>query len=55
MIHSDIANRTLTLELSEEEIAARLRNFTPPPLRWPNGVFRKYVDRVTSASDGATT
>jgi dihydroxy-acid dehydratase len=55
MIHFDIPNRTLTLELSEEEIAARLKGFRPPALRWPRGVFRKYVDRVNSASEGATT
>jgi dihydroxy-acid dehydratase len=55
IIHFDIPNRKLTLEVSEAEIAARLRGFTPPPLRWPGGVFRKYVDRVTSASVGATT
>jgi dihydroxy-acid dehydratase len=54
-IHFDIPNRTLTLELSEEEIAARLKGFRPPALRWPRGVFRKYVDRVNSASEGATT
>jgi dihydroxy-acid dehydratase len=54
-IHFDIPNRTLTLEVIEEEIAARLKGFTPPALRWPKGVFRKYVDRVTSASVGATT
>jgi dihydroxy-acid dehydratase len=55
MIHFDIPNRTLMLELSEEEIAARLKGFRPPALRWPRGVFRKYVDRVNSASEGATT
>jgi len=55
IIHFDIPNRKLTLEVSEEEIAARLKGFTPPPLRWPRGVFRKYVDRVSSASEGATT
>ena len=54
-IHFDIPNRKLTLEISEEEIQSRLKNFAPPPLRWPQGVFRKYVDRVTSASHGATT
>jgi len=54
-IHIDIANRKLTLEVSEREIATRLENFAPPALRWPGGVFRKYVDRVTSASVGATT
>jgi dihydroxy-acid dehydratase len=36
-------------------MAARLKNFKPPALRWPKGVFRKYVDRVNSASEGATT
>jgi dihydroxy-acid dehydratase len=55
IIHFDIPNRTLTLEVPESEIAARLKGFTPPPLRWPSGVFRKYVDRVKSASEGANT
>jgi dihydroxy-acid dehydratase len=55
MIHFDIPNRTLTLELSDHEIATRLKDFRRPDLRWPAGVFRKYVDRVSSASLGATT
>jgi dihydroxy-acid dehydratase len=55
IIAFDIKNRTLNVEISAEEMAARLKNFQPPALRWPNGVFRKYVDRVTSASQGATT
>jgi dihydroxy-acid dehydratase len=55
MIHFDIANRTLDVEISDAEMAARLRNFKPPALHWPKGVFRKYVDRVSSASEGATT
>jgi dihydroxy-acid dehydratase len=55
IIHFDVAKRTLDVEISKEEIAARLRNFKPPALRWPKGVFRKYVDRVSSASEGATT
>jgi dihydroxy-acid dehydratase len=54
-IHFDISNRKLTLEVSDEEIAARLKGFKPPALRWPKGVFRKYVDRVSSASEGAVT
>ena len=55
IIHFDISNRKLTLEVSDKEIAERLKGFKPPALRWPRGVFRKYVDRVTSASEGATT
>jgi dihydroxy-acid dehydratase len=55
IIHFDITNRKLDVEISDEEIAKRLKYFTPPALRWPHGVFRKYVDRVSSASEGATT
>jgi dihydroxy-acid dehydratase len=55
IISFDIRNRTLNVEISAEEMSARLKNFQPPALRWPQGVFRKYVDRVTSASHGATT
>ena len=55
IIHFDIPNRKLDVEISAEEMAARLKNFKAPALRWPKGVFRKYVDRVTSASEGATT
>ena len=55
IIHVDIPNRKLDVEISGEEMAARLKNFKAPALRWPKGVFRKYVDRVTSASEGATT
>jgi dihydroxy-acid dehydratase len=55
IIHFDIPNRKLTLEVSDAEMAKRLKDFAPPALRWPAGVFRKYVDRVTSASIGATT
>jgi dihydroxy-acid dehydratase len=55
IISFDIPKRTLNVEISDEEMAARLKNFKPPALRWPKGVFRKYVDRVKSASEGATT
>ena len=55
IIHFDIPNRTLNVEISDAEMAERLKDFKPPALRWPKGVFRKYVDRVTSASEGATT
>jgi dihydroxy-acid dehydratase len=55
IIAFDIKKRTLDVEISAEEMAKRLKDFKPPALRWPAGVFRKYVDRVTSASQGATT
>jgi len=55
IIAFDIPKRTLNVEISDAEMAARLKDFKPPALRWPKGVFRKYVDRVASASVGATT
>ncbi len=55
IIAFDIAKRTLNVEISDAEMKARLKDFKPPALRWPQGVFRKYVDRVKSASEGATT
>ena len=55
MIHFDIVNRTLTLEVPEDELARRRAAWHPQPARWPTGVFAKYVDRVRSASEGATT
>jgi dihydroxy-acid dehydratase len=55
VIHFDIPNRTLHVEISDEEMKERLKGFKAPALRWSAGVFRKYVDRVKSASEGATT
>jgi dihydroxy-acid dehydratase len=51
----DIPNRTLTLNVPESEIAARLANFTAPPPRYKRGVFHKYANSVSSASQGAVT
>jgi dihydroxy-acid dehydratase len=55
IIHFDIENRKLTLEVPEEEIAARLANFKAPEPRFKKGVFAKYVKTVSSASEGAVT
>jgi len=55
MIAFDIPGRELRLELSDDEIAARLRDWTPPPPRYTSGVLAKYAALVSSASDGAVT
>ena len=55
IIHFDIPNRRLDVEISDEEIAKRLKGFKPPELRWPRGVFAKYVKTVSSAAFGAVT
>ncbi len=51
----DIPNRELRLEVPAEEIAKRLANFKAPAPRYKRGVFAKYANTVSSASEGAVT
>jgi dihydroxy-acid dehydratase len=55
VIEFDIEARELRVELSDDEIAARLSDWTPPPPRYTTGVFAKYAALVSSASEGAVT
>jgi dihydroxy-acid dehydratase len=51
----DVETRTLSVELSDDELAARLERWSPPPPRYATGVFAKYAALVSSASEGAVT
>jgi dihydroxy-acid dehydratase len=51
----DVPQRRLDVELSDEEIAKRLKSWQPPPPRFARGVFAKYASRVSSAALGAIT
>jgi dihydroxy-acid dehydratase len=51
----DVEGRTLSVELSEDELASRLANWKAPPQRYTTGVFAKYAALVSSASEGAVT
>jgi dihydroxy-acid dehydratase len=51
----DINNRSLTLEISDEEMAARLKEWHAPKPRYTSGVMAKYAALVGSASEGAVT
>jgi dihydroxy-acid dehydratase len=51
----DIAKRRLDVELSDAEIAERLKGWTPPAPRYTIGVMAKYARLVSSASQGAVT
>jgi dihydroxy-acid dehydratase len=55
VIEFDIAARELRVELSDDEIAARLADWTAPEPRYTTGVFAKYAALVSSASEGAVT
>jgi dihydroxy-acid dehydratase len=51
----DIPGRKLTLNVPDEEIAKRLAAFQAPTPRYKRGVFFKYANSVSSASQGAIT
>ena len=51
----DIPARQLCVELSEAELAARLKDWQPPEPRYKTGVMAKYAKAVSSASSGAVT
>ena len=55
MIVFDIAKRTLSVELSQKEIKARLTKVKQPLPRYTSGVMGKYARHVSSASEGAIT
>jgi dihydroxy-acid dehydratase len=51
----DLATKSLRIELSDEEIKARLAKWKAPAPRYKTGVFAKYAALVSSASLGAIT
>ena len=51
----DIKARELRLNVSAEEIAKRLAAWKAPEPRFKRGVFAKYANTVSSASEGAIT
>ncbi len=51
----DVDARELRVELSDDEIAARLAEWGAPAPRYTTGVFAKYAALVSSASEGAVT
>jgi dihydroxy-acid dehydratase len=56
MIVIDVKNKRLEVEeVTEDDIAERLKDWQPRPARFPPGVFTKYAAMVSSASEGAVT
>ncbi|HSH46184.1 MAG TPA: dihydroxy-acid dehydratase [Longimicrobiales bacterium] len=55
LIVVDVPNRTLAVELSELELADRIRGWEAPTPRYTSGVMGKYAALVRSAAEGAIT
>jgi dihydroxy-acid dehydratase len=55
IISFDLPARTLQVDISDEDLAARLRQCRPLPPRFTTGVMAKYARLVSSAAEGAVT
>jgi dihydroxy-acid dehydratase len=51
----DIGKRRLDMDVSDGDIVARLAKWKAPEPRYKRGVFSKYAELVSSASEGAVT
>ena len=51
----DMANRTLEVEIDDDELEARKVGWTPLPPKYTSGVLAKYRKLVSSAAEGAVT
>src|SRR3984893_16656320 len=55
IITINVDTSSIEVALSPEQIAERMRAWTPPALKYTTGVFQKYVKLVGSAAQGAVT
>ncbi len=55
LVTIDAERNILQIEISEEEIQNRLKNWKQPEPRFKSGVLAKYAKLVQSASNGAIT
>lgn len=55
IIRFDVQARILEVEISNEVLRARMKDWKAPAPRYPSGVFAKYGALVASASQGAIT
>jgi dihydroxy-acid dehydratase len=54
-IRFDVRERVLEVEIADEVLRQRMKEWKPPQPRYPTGVFAKYAALVSSASQGAIT
>lgn len=55
IITIDSVSQTLSVDVSDEEMERRRKEWQAPPLKYAKGVLNKYARNVSSASKGAVT
>lgn len=55
VIHIDAVKNILDLQVSEEELARRRKEWKAPPLKVRQGTLYKYIKMVSNASEGCVT
>ena len=55
MLTLDVPSRRIAVDLTDQELQARLQQWQPPVPRYTHGVMAKYTRLVSSASEGACT
>jgi len=55
LIEIDAINRTMTLKVSDDEIAARRAQWVQPALKAKSGLLYKYAKQVSTAAEGCVT
>ena len=53
VITIDVNEGALNIDLTADELSARMRDWTPPETSYSSGVFARYRATVGSASEGA--
>jgi dihydroxy-acid dehydratase len=51
----DVASRRLDVDLSDDELAERAKQYQPPERPFPGVALSKYAKLVSSAAEGAVT
>ncbi len=55
MLTLDVPSRRIEVDLTDQQLQARLQQWQPPAPRYTHGVMAKYARLVSSASEGACT
>ncbi|KAJ4828385.1 hypothetical protein Tsubulata_004166 [Turnera subulata] len=55
IINVDVQNRRIDVQITDEEMEARRKHWTPPPYKATRGVLYKYIKNVQPSSRGCVT